>query len=253
MIKKITWLSWTGLGLMVPCVLFTILILTKTIAPPVSEKLIDYENVFILPLAALSCVSFTMFLVKARKMHPIDKRPWISFSVASYLYFVAITLLLVRHTLDNIDVKMFTRILPDFTGSICLVAAVIAIFFGFYAESRTTAKNLPLSNYIGVYFLLYISTGVIEHFIPIGAMLRIALGYLLPALFCIYVINSIGNQPKALCYKVLLAGFVLTAVIVVVFWLLGTEIDEPIWAIVNLFFVVVASDMRTQIWLREQN
>lgn len=252
--NKLTWISWVALALMVVGVVGVILLLLVKITPPISDKIIDYEYVFILPLAMLSSCAFIIFLVRAKKMHPIDKRPWLSFSIASFFYLSSIVLRLFRFGLDSVNAQIFDRIIPLGISPICLLVAIIAICFGFIAETCTSARNLPLSNYLGIYVLLYISTSLlIEHFFPIGVILRIVLGLSIPSVLCIYVINSIGKEePKAICYKVLLAGFIASTVIGVVCYLFKTDVYEPIWALVNLFCVVVAVDIRTSIWTLEQ-
>lgn len=250
---KLSWISWVALALMVVGVVGVILLLLVKITPPISDKIIDYEYVFSLPLAMLSSCAFIIFLVKAKKMHPIDKRPWLSFSIASFFYLSSIVLRLFRFGLDSVNAQIFDRIIPSGISPICLIAAIIAICFGFIAETCTSAKNLPLSAYVGLLVSSFIAMYLFGWFLPIAKILEIVIGYSIPSLLCIYVINSIGKEePKALCYKVLLAGFITSTVIVVICYLFKTDVYEPIWALVNLFCVVVAADIRTRIWTLEQ-
>jgi hypothetical protein len=253
MLKRITWISWVALALMVVGIVGVVLFSSVKITPPISDRIIDYEYVLILPLAMLSSYAFIIFLVKAKKMPAMDKSPWISFSVGSFLYLASTVFHLFRYGLYTTNPRLFEKILPNGISEFCLVFAIFAILYGFIAEVRTSARNLLLSNYLGIYALLYISTSLIEHFFPIGAIIRIVLGLSIPSVFCIYVINSIGKEPKAICYKVLLAGFIASTVIGVVCYLLKTDVYEPILALVNLFCVVVATDIRTQIWLEESS
>ncbi|MBP7733369.1 MAG: hypothetical protein KA140_06385 [Caldisericia bacterium] len=257
MIKRVTWISWVALALMVVGVVGVILIFLVKVTPPISDKIIDYENVFNLPLAMLSSCAFIIFLVKAKKMHPIDKRPWLSFSIASFFYLSSIVLWLFRFGLDSVNAQIFDRIIPSGISLICLIAAIIAICFGFIAETLTSARNLPLSAYVGPlvasFIAIYLLGSLLGSFLPIAKILEIVIGYSIPSILCIYVINSIGKEePKAICYKVLLAGFMASTVIVVICYLFKTDVHEPIWVIINLFCVVVAADIRTNIWISEQ-
>lgn len=253
MIKRVTWLSWVALALMVVGVVGVVLLFLVKITPPISDKVIDYENVFSLPLAMLSSCAFIIFLVKAKKMHPIDKRPWLSFSIASFFYLSSIVLRLFRFGLDSVNAQIFDRIIPSGISPICLLAAIIAICFGFLAEARTSARNLSLSAYVGLLVASFIAMNLLGSFLPIAKILEIVIGYSIPSVLCIYVINSIGKEePKAICYKVLLAGFIASTVIVVICYLFKIDVHDPIWVLVNLFCVVVAADIRTSIWTLEQ-
>lgn len=250
---KLTWISWVALALMVVGIVGVILLLLVKITPPISDKVIDYENVFSLPLAMLSSFAFIIFLVKAKKMHPIDKRPWLSFSIASFFYLGSVVLRLFRFGLGSVNAQIFDRIIPSGISPICLLVAIIAICFGFIAEAHTSARNLSLSAYVGLLVASFIAMNILGSFLPIGKILEIVISFSIPSLLCIYVINSIGKEePKAICYKVLLAGFIASTVIVVICYLFKTDVYEPIWALVNLFCVVVAADIRTSIWTLEQ-
>lgn len=252
---KLGWISWVALGLLIISIMSVFLINPSIPKEPPYIYNHEIYNILYIPLALLSGVAFTIFLIKSRSMPKDHKKPWLFFSVASFSFFTTMLLYLLLVVFKLGDYESFVDILVRQGINLFGLLSIVLIFMGFDSEASKDfwkdRKTIMWPFYLALAVIFFTSIYIRTMWSSFNEILYSVFFMLIPSVLCIKVIKLARNEPISLCYKVLLFGFIVSMLCSIVEVLLKIQALNNIEMLVNLFCVVVAVDIRTSIWLDE--
>lgn len=211
----------------------------------------DLRFSLMLPLAALASYTCIVFLVKSKTMSREYRLPWIMYSVAAFAFLI-FTIMTITRSLSMFD----NPLVWNTFGIVMGLGFLLLPLSGMISEGSKPSwkgRKSSISIFAAVMLALLFTYLFINRDSMAGNLVYTLLGNLSAVFFCVVLIQRARQEDISASYKVLLAGFVVALICSVLDTFFKNSNWDSISMITNVTCFTIATNLRTNIWLKEQN
>ena len=246
---KLGWISWVALALLPISVaaVFYLFPWTQMLGKIINS---DLRFSLMLPLAALASYTCIVFLVKSKTMSREYRLPWIMYSLAAFAFLLITIMTTVENSLIKFDPHIW-----NLSGIVFILSFLLLSALGMISEASKPSwkgRKSSISIFAAVLLALLVTYLFINRDSMAGNLVYTLLGNLSAVFFCVVIIQRAGQENISASYKVLLVGLVVALICSVLDTFFKNSNWGSISTIADVTCFIIATDIRTNIWLIEQ-